>query len=411
MPGSDDDTREIRPQDLETRELAAARRRGRSRALLLVVPLAFVCFLLGYAAGRRRERSRLPRHAPATTTPAPHTTPEAARDAPLPPPAIHEVSARGEPTRVVIRLAQPADPASAAAAAHYAIDQGVEVLAAALDPDDRRTVTLTTSPLAEGTTYTLTIRGVRPALRPLEPKAKFTFTSGHRVRDGLVVLYDLDEGQGTAVKDRSGVGEPLDLAFKDDGKARWIPGGLAIDSATTILSAGPATKVCAACRATNAFTIEAWLRPANLTQGGPARIVTLSRDPNHRLFTLGQHHAAYHVRFRTTATGANGDSPTLEAADCATTELCHVAYTRDRTGIARFYLNGVQRTTTPILGDLSNWEDGMRFALANELTFDRPWLGELHLVAIYARALSPAEIARNHEAGPKGKTARPGGAE
>ena len=48
----------------------------------------------------------------------------------------------------------------------------------------------------------------------------------------------------------------------------------------------------------------------------------------------------------------------------------------------------------------------MSFALANELTFDRPWLGEFHLVALYARALSPTEVQQNLKAGPEGKTSR-----
>ncbi|MGH7138217.1 MAG: PSD1 and planctomycete cytochrome C domain-containing protein, partial [Pirellulales bacterium] len=40
-------------------------------------------------------------------------------------------------------------------------------------------------------------------------------------------------------------------------------------------------------------------------------------------------------------------------------------------------------------------------SLANELTGDRPWLGELRLVAVYARALTEQEIGRNFAAGLK----------
>jgi 4-hydroxy-3-methylbut-2-enyl diphosphate reductase IspH len=38
--------------------------------------------------------------------------------------------------------------------------------------------------------------------------------------------------------------------------------------------------------------------------------------------------------------------------------------------------------------------------LANEENADRRWLGSVHLVAIYARALTPEEVARNFDAGP-----------
>ena len=48
------------------------------------------------------------------------------------------------------------------------------------------------------------------------------------------------------------------------------------------------------------------LQPANAIQDGPARIVTLSSDPTHRNFTLGQERDAFDVRLRTQKTSANG---------------------------------------------------------------------------------------------------------
>lgn len=55
-----------------------------------------------------------------------------------------------------------------------------------------------------------------------------------------------------------------------------------------------------------AFTLEAWITPARETQGGPARIVTLSQDHGTRNFTFGQEQDAFEVRLRTTTTSANG---------------------------------------------------------------------------------------------------------
>ena len=60
------------------------------------------------------------------------------------------------------------------------------------------------------------------------------------------------------------------------------------------------------------MTIEAWIKPANTTQAGPARIVTLSKDPSSRNFTLGQKAGVYEVRFRTTTTSPNGE-PSLSS--------------------------------------------------------------------------------------------------
>lgn len=81
------------------------------------------------------------------------------------------------------------------------------------------------------------------------------------------------------------------------------------------------------------------------------------------------------------------------------TRLTHVAYTRDPAGKAALYVNGTVVDSGNVGGDMSNWEDGFRLALGNELTEDRPWLGELHRVALYPRALDAAEITRAFEAG------------
>jgi hypothetical protein len=53
-----------------------------------------------------------------------------------------------------------------------------------------------------------------------------------------------------------------------------------------------------------------------------------------------------------------------------------------------------------VAGTFENWDDTFSFALANELTGDRPWLGEIHLVAVYERALIQAEVDQNYNAGP-----------
>ena len=53
-------------------------------------------------------------------------------------------------------------------------------------------------------------------------------------------------------------------------------------------------------------------------------------------------------------------------------------------------------------GDFSTWTTASdhRFALANEVELaSRGWAGELHLVALYDRALSEAEILQNFAAG------------
>ena len=220
-----------------------------------------------------------------------------------------------------------------------------------------------------------------------------------RVTSGLQVLYTFQAGSGTTVEDVSGVGAPLNLTVENGAAVNRIPGGgLSINSSTIVASAGAATKIIDACKTSDEISIEAWVRPANTTQDGPARIVTLSDGAYDRDFTLAQEESTYDTRLRTTATNDNG-IPSLTAGTATISELSHVVYTRDASGVARFYVNGVEAgSRNDITGDFSNWDDDFRFALANEFGADRTWLGELHLVAIYNRALSPAEVSQNFEA-------------
>jgi hypothetical protein len=167
-----------------------------------------------------------------------------------------------------------------------------------------------------------------------------------------------------------------------------------------VASEQPATALATACLESNEVTVEAWVQPASLDQTGPARIVTLSSDPSTRNFTLGQEGDRYIVRLRTTQTNLGG-SPDFEALKGSlTTDLTHVVFTRAADGIVRIYINGKLVALGQRLGDLSNWADDLRLGLGNELTRDRPWLGSIHLVAIYSRALSEDEIRANLEAGP-----------
>jgi hypothetical protein len=227
-----------------------------------------------------------------------------------------------------------------------------------------------------------------------------------RVSEGLQMLYTFGEGQGKTVRDVSEVGTPLDLTVENEAAVAWkADGSLSVRSPVLISSAGPATKVIDAVRTSNELTIEAWVKPANNTIDGPARIVTLSGDPYRRNFTLAQGRwgeqspDVYDVRLRTTETDENGQPSLMTPIGTLAVDLTHVVYTRAPSGLAQVYLNGVEVTSRTVGGNLGNWDTGHRLALANEVTGDRPWLGDLQLVAVYSRALSAAEVRQNFEAG------------
>lgn len=62
----------------------------------------------------------------------------------------------------------------------------------------------------------------------------------------------------------------------------------------------------------NAFAVIATIIPADVQQGGPARVITFSRDQFNRNFDLGQEGARLVFRVRTPTTGSNGMDPHTE---------------------------------------------------------------------------------------------------
>ena len=220
-----------------------------------------------------------------------------------------------------------------------------------------------------------------------------------RVTTGILALYTFERPADNVIRDRSGVAEPVDLRIEKPEGLNWRGDRLTVTSSASINSPQAARKIIAGIKSSGELTIEVWIKPGDTRQTGPARIVSLSIDPGQRNVTLGQDGGKYDVRLRTSATNPNG-IPSIATVDGAVTaELTHVVYCRNTAGTVQIYLNGKSIVTQQIGGDFSGWDDGFRLSLANEMTGDRPWRGELHLVGIYGRSLSADEVQQNFTAG------------
>ncbi|MEE2943197.1 MAG: DUF1592 domain-containing protein [Verrucomicrobiota bacterium] len=223
--------------------------------------------------------------------------------------------------------------------------------------------------------------------------------AAERSTEGLVVLYDFRLANGSIVRDRSGTGQPLDLKIENPKNVRRSEGALEVRGKTLIHSDKPATKITEAVRRTGEITVEAWVRPANTKQSGPARIISLSGNSSRRNVTLGQEGDQFDARFRTTNTSGNGLPSLSSQIRSMSLRLTHVVYTRNRLGLARLFVNGKLSGDKTVDGKLSNWDKSFMLGLANEITKGRHWLGTYHLVAVYSRDLSKKEVAEHYKAG------------
>jgi len=227
------------------------------------------------------------------------------------------------------------------------------------------------------------------------------FVFAQRVNDGVVAAFLFSEGAGDIIVDHSGNGVPIILANENPSATTWLPnGGLSINSATSINSVNNASKLKTELSNGTGITMEAWVKSDQIDQSGPARIFTYSFGSSNRNFMLGQNGNRYVARLRTTGADNNG-MPNFQTASASVNgQLQHLLYTWDASnGQEKLYLNGVVVNSATRTGTVANWNQDYKVCIGNEVDADRPWLGDIHLAAVYSRALSAQEVAQNYNAG------------
>lgn len=227
-------------------------------------------------------------------------------------------------------------------------------------------------------------------------------SGGSRFEDNVIALYQFKAGSGATAFDTSGVSPDMHLTLS--GNVGWVGGwGIDIGGGKAQASTTTSRKLHDLITATGEYSIEAWVVPANVSQEGPARIISYSGGTTQRNFMLGQTQYNYNFLNRSTDTDANGD-PQLATADAdedLQATLQHVVATYDPVNGRQLYVNGVHTgDIDPVAGGgLQDWDSSFAFVLGNEVSGDRQWQGKLRLVAIHNRALTPEQIAQNFAAG------------
>ncbi|MEO1624800.1 MAG: SdrD B-like domain-containing protein, partial [Bacteroidota bacterium] len=224
----------------------------------------------------------------------------------------------------------------------------------------------------------------------------------------ILLLYDFADGSGTTVSDKSSQGTPLDLILNNPANISWGPSSLTMTAATDATNNATSNKLWEGLSNSgtggNEISVEMWVQPANNTQGGPSRILSLSLDDSERNFLIGQNGDEYVFRLRTTGSSSN-EIFTNANVIAATPSLQHVVFTYDGSN-ANFYVNGapvaITGSVTPS-GDFSTWNPLYTLMAFNENNYSnittRDWVGEISQLAVYNTALSASKVNENYANG------------
>ncbi|BAZ17411.1 hypothetical protein NIES4071_92890 [Calothrix sp. NIES-4071] len=123
------------------------------------------------------------------------------------------------------------------------------------------------------------------------------------VNNAILAKYEFDGKDNY----RDITGQQPDLLWQGQvSKSHSNQKGVSVDSSRWLKTVEPVRLINKRISETSEFTIITTVASANLNQKGPARIISLSGDPMHRNFTIGQDRTNLALRLRTPITGQNG---------------------------------------------------------------------------------------------------------
>ncbi|MGQ8366916.1 LamG domain-containing protein [Glaciecola sp. 1036] len=227
-------------------------------------------------------------------------------------------------------------------------------------------------------------------------------SGGGRFETNLIAKWEFKTGSGNTAFDTSGISPALDLTISGDYD--WVGGwGIQLRGGKAQGSTTASKKIHDLIVATGEFSIEAWIAPANVTQEGPARIISYSGADDRRNLMLGQTLYNYDFYLRNVNTDANGE-PSLSTPDAEEdlqAALQHVVINYDGTNGRRIYVNGqftddIDSIEASLLND---WDDSFAFVIGSEVSGRYPFAGTVRMVAVHNRTLTDEQIVSNFDAG------------
>lgn len=227
-------------------------------------------------------------------------------------------------------------------------------------------------------------------------------SQGGRVEGNAIAIYPFKAGTGTVANDYSDFQPALNLNLI--GAVEWVSNwGVRINSGRVQGAVSASGKLHRYITQSGEYSIEAWVVPANVTQDGPARIVSYSGSNTERNFTLGQTLYNYDFFNRTSSSDING-TPTLstpDAQEVLQATLQHVVTTYDSVNGRRIYVNGelIDVVDPSEGGNLNDWDENFVLVLGNETSGEYPWQGTIRFLAIHSRALNQEQVLANYDVG------------
>lgn len=243
--------------------------------------------------------------------------------------------------------------------------------------------------------YRLELRATDGVLEAADEATVRVVDTSRSTRD-LVAFYPLTEERGEIARDHSGRGVGPELELRDG--ATWLPGsGVFLPEDGLLRSESGAAALRHAVVARGEVTVEVWAQPGSLTQEQAQLLAFSERSYKDRNLGLGQDREGLTAHLRTTETNDDG-RPRLRAPEAFTGGLRQYAASFDGR-MLRLWVDGEEIAARPRAGLLDAWDPTLPLAVGGEGDGGHGWTGEIFLVAIYARALSGAELRRNFQVG------------